>query len=227
MLATESSLELDEKKRKRTVWRADGGAGSEENMRWLLERDYQFMIKGTSNRRASLWSEQVTRWDSYGDALVAEIPSPIDFGAPVRVFLKKRFKNDKISVSYYVSTIKLPAKGHFLAYYDSRGAAEVEQFRNDKMGLHIASRQKNLFLAQKSLILLADLAHNLLGHFHQHALSRTRFRSFRQKRILRDLLEIPGFLTFQDGSLCKIDLLSSHPNSRDLLICLKSYLDGD
>lgn len=185
------------------------------------------MMKGSSNRRAALWSQKVTRWDSYGDAFVAEIPPPIDFGAPVRVFLKKRVKNEKISVSYYVSTIKLSSKQHFLAYYDGRGAAEVEQFRNDKMGLHFASRRKNLFLAQKALILLADLAHNLLGHFHQHALLGTCFDSFRQKRILRDLLEIPGYLTFQGDSLCKIDLLSSHPNSRDLLNCLKSYLADD
>ncbi|MBV7340296.1 hypothetical protein KFU94_71245 [Chloroflexi bacterium TSY] len=48
VLATESSLELDEKKRERVVWRTDGGAGSEENIRWLLNRNYQFMMKGNS-----------------------------------------------------------------------------------------------------------------------------------------------------------------------------------
>ncbi|MBV7326994.1 transposase [Chloroflexi bacterium TSY] len=227
VLATESSLELDEKKRERVVWRTDGGAGSEENIRWLLNRNYQFMMKGNSNRRAHLWAQQVTRWDPCGDVFLAEIPSPIKFNRPVRIFLKKRVKNEQICVSYYISTIKLPSKRHFISYYDNRGAAEIEQFRNDKMGLHLASRRKTLFLAQKSLILLADLAHNLIGHFHQQALVDTRFEPFRQKRIVRDLLQIPGFLSFQNGSLSRIDLLSSHPYSRDLLICLKSYLEAD
>ncbi|MBV7333249.1 hypothetical protein KFU94_34455 [Chloroflexi bacterium TSY] len=90
VLATESSLELDEKKRERVVWRTDGGAGSEENIRWLLNRNYQFMMKGNSNRRAHLWAQQVTRWDPCGDVFLAEIPSPIKFNRPVRIFLKKK-----------------------------------------------------------------------------------------------------------------------------------------
>lgn len=225
VLATESSLELDEKRRRRVVWRTDGGAGSQENIRWLLSRDYQLMMKGTSNRRVHQWAKQVTRWDPYDDVWLAEIPCPLKFERPLRVFLKKYVKKGEICVSYYLSTIKLPSKRHFIAYYDNRGAAEIEQFRNDKMGLHLASRRKTRFLAQKSLILLADLAHNLLGHFHQSALLNTRFDSFRQKRIVRDLLQIPGFLYFHDGTLSRIDLLRSHPNSRDLLLCLKSYLN--
>lgn len=227
VLATESALELDEKKRKRVVWRTDGGAGSQANIQWLLDRNYQFMMKGNSNRRAHQWAQQVKRWDPYADIWLAEIPSPVKFQRPVRIFLKKRLKNGQICVSYYLSTIKLPSKRHFISYYDHRGAAEIEQFRNDKMGLHLASRRKTRFLAQKSLILLADLAHNLLGHFHQQALVDTRFEPFHQKRIVRDLLQIPGFLTFQNGSLTRIDLLSSHPHSRDLLNCLKSYLDAE
>ncbi|MBV7326700.1 hypothetical protein KFU94_00280 [Chloroflexi bacterium TSY] len=107
------------------------------------------MMKGNSNRRAHLWAQQVTRWDPCGDVFLAEIPSPIKFNRPVRIFLKKRVKNEQICVSYYISTIKLPSKRHFISYYDNRGAAEIEQFRNDKMGLHLASRRKTLFLAQK------------------------------------------------------------------------------
>ncbi|MBV7330724.1 hypothetical protein KFU94_21255 [Chloroflexi bacterium TSY] len=84
-----------EKTRARVVWRTDGGAGS-ENIRWLLSRNYQFMMKGNSNRRAHLWAQQVTRWDPCGDVFLAEIPSPIKFNRPVRIFLKKRVKNEQI-----------------------------------------------------------------------------------------------------------------------------------
>ncbi|MBV7339010.1 hypothetical protein KFU94_64490 [Chloroflexi bacterium TSY] len=78
----------------------------------------------------------MTRWDPCGDVFLAEIPSPIKFNRPVRIF-SKRVKNEQICVSYYISTIKLPSKRHFISYYDNRGAAEIEQFRNDKMGLQL------------------------------------------------------------------------------------------
>lgn len=205
----------------------DGGAGSDENFRWLLSRHYHFIGKGISNRRAHAWAKQVTRWDPYQDVFVAEIPSPIDWGTPVRVFIKKRPKKEHFCYSYYLSTLKLPAKGHFIALYDLRGGAEVEQFRNDKMGLYLASRRKNDFLAQKGLILLTDLAHNLLADFHHRALVGTKFELFAQKRIVRDLLQIPGLLIFDRERLKKISLLSTHPNSKLLLICLKKFLSGD
>jgi len=51
--ATESSLELAERHRQRTVWRFDGGAGSDEQFRWLLKRGYQVVGKGASNFRVS------------------------------------------------------------------------------------------------------------------------------------------------------------------------------
>ena len=227
VLATESSLELAPQQRKRVVWRMDGGGGSDENLRWLLARDYQIMAKGLSNRRAEAWAKQVTRWDAYQDVFLAEIPSLIDLGRPVRVFIKKRPKADQFCYSYYVSTLQLPAKGCFMSLYDNRGGAEVEQFRNDKMGLHLASRRKNRFLAQKALILLTDLAHNLIADFHHKALIGTKFEPFAQKRIVRDLLQIPGYLIFENGQLKRIELLKSHPNSKALLLCLEKYISGD
>ena len=205
----------------------DGGGGSDENLRWLLARDYQVMAKGLSNWRAEAWADKVSRWDAYQDVFLAEIPSPLDLGRPVRVFIKKRPKADQFCYSYYVSTLKLPAKGCFMSLYDDRGGAEVEQFRNDKMGLHLVSRRKNRFLAQKALILLTDLAHNLIAHFHHKALIGTKFEPFAQKRIVRDLLQIPGYLVFEDDQLTRIGLLKSHPNSKVLLICLEKYISGN
>ena len=114
-----------------------------------------------------------------------------------------------------------------MSRYNNRGGAEVEQFRNDKLGLYLASRRKNNFLAQKGLILLTDLAHNLLADFHHKALIGSKFETFAQKRIVRDLLQIPGLLVFEGDKLKKISLLSTHPNSEPLLICLKKYISGD
>lgn len=185
------------------------------------------MVKGTSNRRAEALARQVRRWDAYEDYWLGEVPAPIDYGRPVRVFIKRRLKEGCFRHSYYVSTLSLPSKGLFMAYYDQRGSAEVEQFRNDKSGLNLTARRKQRFLAQKGYILLTDLVHNLLADFHHRALLGSRFEGYGPKRILRDLLQMPGTLTFVNGKIAKIQLLSQKQFSKDLLICLEKYLAGD
>jgi len=220
---TEKALELQAAQRKRTVWRMDGGSGSDAQLCWLLKRDYHVMAKGLSAMRAATLAKQVRRWDVWQDAWLAEVPPPIDYGRPVRVFVKRRIKKGKDCYSYYVSTLSLPAKGLFMTAYDQRGGAEIEQFRNDKSGLYLAARRKHGFLAQKAYILLTDLVHNLLSHFHFHALAGTKFDAFGPKRIVRDLFHIPGNLVFDGNQLIRIELLSLNQNAQDLLLCLQNY----
>ncbi len=44
--ATEELLALTPAQRRRTVWRTDGGFGSDDNINWLLGRGYQVLSKG-------------------------------------------------------------------------------------------------------------------------------------------------------------------------------------
>ncbi len=226
VLATEIALELAPEQRKRTVWRLDGGSGSDARLTWLLKRDYQIVAKGISNRRAEALARQVSRWDAYEGVWLGEVEPPIDYGRPVRVFVKRRLKNGSFVHSYYVSTLSVPSKGHFMAQYDARGGAEVEQFRSDKSGLSLEARRKHSFLGQKGYILLTDLAHNLLSDFYFRALVGTPFESFGPKRIVRDLLTMPGRLVFSDGQLVRVELLSLKQFSKDLALCLERYFSG-
>ncbi len=111
-----------------------------------------------------------------------------------------------------------------MAGYDQRGGAEVEQFRNDKSGLHLSMRNKRSLAAQKALILLTDTAHNLLAHFQRTALVGTKFEGFGPQRIVRDLLNIPGKLVFEGSQLKRIELLATHDHAKALLICLEKYV---
>jgi hypothetical protein len=226
VLAAENALELGQEQCKRTVWRIDGGAGSDEQLLWLLGRGYHTIAKGMSNRRAKMLARQVHRWDAYDHYWLGEVPSPVDYRRPVRVFVKKRLKDDVFQHSYYISTLSLPSKGLFMNYYNQRGGAEVEQFRSDKSGLNLTARRKQRFLAQKGYILLTDLAHNLLADFHHRALVDSRFEGYGPKRIIRDLLHFPGKLTFSNGKIAKIELISQKHFSKDLLICLERYCLG-
>jgi hypothetical protein len=205
----------------------DGGAGSDEQLRWLLARDYQIIAKGMANRRANALAQQVRRWDAYGDIWLGEVEPPVDYGRPVRVFVKRRLKDGKHRHSYYVSSLSLPSKGYFMSFYNGRGGAEVEQFRNDKNGLSLAARRKRGFLAQKGFVLLTDLAHNLLADFHHRALVGSRFEGYGPKRVVRDLLAMQGRLVFEASELKRIELLGLKQNARDLLMCLERYCLGD
>jgi hypothetical protein len=204
----------------------DGGAGSDEHLRWLIQRNYHVVAKGMSHSRAEALSRQVSRWDAYEGIWLGEVEPPVDYGRPVRVFVKRRLKDGAFVHSYYVMTLSLPSKGLFMDQYDRRGGAEVEQFRNDKSGLSLEARRKRSFLGQKGYILLTDLAHNLLTDFYFRALAGTQFDSFGSKRIVRDLLAFPGRLVFENGRLVRIELLTQKQFAGDLAICLERYFSG-
>ncbi len=155
------------------------------------------------------------------------ILATVDYGRPVRVFVKRRLKDGAFCHSYYVSSLTLPSKGRFMACYDNRGGAEVEQFRSDKSGLSLDVRRKHSFPAQKGFIFLTDLAHKLLADFYHQALSGTRFEAYGVKRIVRDLLTVPGRLVFEGNQLVRIDLLTLNQFAKDLAICLERYCPGD
>ena len=84
-------------------------------------------------------------------------------------------------------------------------------------------RRKRSLQGQKGYIFLTDLAHNLLADFKHHALVGSRFEGYGIKRIVRDLLSMPGLLAFDDQKLVRVDLLSQKQYADDLLLCLQKY----
>lgn len=224
VLAVESSFDLGPAERKRTLYRLDGGAGTDENLGQLLARDYQVLAKGFSGKRAKALAAQVQRWDPYEpEAWLGRVTPTFDLGRPIDVLVKKRFHKGKWKHSYYVTTLTFPSKKAFMDSYNLRGGAEVEQFRSDKSGLHLSARRKQRFTAQKALILLTDLTHNLLADFRYHGLANSPFAQWGLKRMVRDLLAVPGRLYFEAGQLKRIELLETHPYADALIICLEKY----
>ncbi len=206
------------------VWRLDGGSGSEQELRWLVERGYHILAKGINHNRTMTLASQVRRWDPYGEkAWVGEVAAPDNYARPVRVFVKRQLREEGLRTSYYVTTLSLPAKGNFLSFYEARGGAEVEQFRQDKVGLSMAARRKHSYLGQIAYILITDLAHNLLADFSHRALQDSPFEGYGLKRIVRDLLATPGRLVFVDGKLQRVELLSQKQFSEELRMCLVRY----
>jgi hypothetical protein len=227
VLGVESSFELALEARKRTLYRLDGGSGTDENLRWLLARGYQVLGKGFSGKRAKALAAHVSRWDvDDAQSWLGWVVPPFDLGRPIKVVVKRRLHKGKLKHSYYVTTLSFPSKRALMNRYNQRGGAEIEQFRADKSGLYLSARRKRSFVAQKALILLTDLAHNLLADFHRRALAESPFAAWGLKRIVRDLLAVPGQLHFRLGQLNRIELLASHPYADELNICLEKYCSG-
>ena len=62
MQAAEQTLELNERKRERTLVRIDAGGGSVDDVNWRLPRGYQVHCKDYSSRRAQRLAASVQYW---------------------------------------------------------------------------------------------------------------------------------------------------------------------
>jgi len=60
--AAEATLHLDEAKRTRTVLRVDVGAGTLDDLNWLLVRGYEIMAKEYSGQRVLRLAKTVSEW---------------------------------------------------------------------------------------------------------------------------------------------------------------------
>ena len=60
--AAETTLQLDEAKRARTIIRVDAGSGTLDDLNWLLARGYEVIAKEYAGRRVLRLAKTVTEW---------------------------------------------------------------------------------------------------------------------------------------------------------------------
>jgi hypothetical protein len=86
-----------------------------------------------------------------------------------------------------------------IAYYDDRGACETE-IQADKGGLKMERRRKKRLAAQEALILLTDVAHNLLAWVPQWMFPDEPLATFGTIRLIEDVFSgwdlIPPFMSY-------------------------------
>lgn len=247
----EKALNLQENQRTRTVLRVDAGGGSETNINWMLTRGYFLLIKIHSWQRVMKLIKSVTDW--YIDPRVPSrqvgwVTSPYAYAQPTRQIALRKLKSNgkwihQVLVSNLTDTMlfevlhqpKPPAWTPrdilfaTLAAYDQRGGAAETQNKGDKQGLHLAHRNKRSFVAQEILILLAQLAHNLLI-WTRNDLARVdcHFRHYGIPRLVRDVLQIPGSVQMDAaGHIVHIALQENHPLAAMVQFALVDRLRDD
>lgn len=190
--AAETTLELDAAKRARTMIRVDAGAGTLDDLNWLLSRGYEVVAKEYSGQRVPRLAKTVVEWvqdpvwpeRSFG--LVTE--QALGSVRPVRrIAVRCRRQDGTFAYGVLISSLSIQQvlalqKGSSMpqadstavrlssvTFYNQRGGGIETSLKGDKQGLGLTKRNKKRFEAQHMLMLLGSLAHNVVvwaRHFH-------------------------------------------------------------
>jgi hypothetical protein len=228
-------LDLTKRQIARTILRVDAGGGTDLNINWMLGMGYKLMAKMKSGKRARKLAQSVTIW--YTDPKLPErevgwVEAPFAYVRPTRqLALRTRKKDDQWAYHVLVFTLSndelfwlarqpvlnnpTPEQALFAALYayDLRSGGVETSNKGSKQGLGLTKRNKRLFAAQEMLVLLAQLAYNLITwtqlFLNQHT---SRFRKFGVLRMVRDVFHIPGQIDLDaQGFLIAIRLQALHP----------------
>jgi hypothetical protein len=250
--ATEQTLELTAEQRARTVIRMDAGGGSVDEINWLLRRGYHVHGKDISTRRAELFALSVEQWHDdprrqgrqMGWALVK--PGQYARGDMRRIALRWRKKNGQRCTAMLLSTLEpgdvfaLLGKrveqtqdpqtmlSAYVQLYDERGGAVEIEIKESKQGLGITQRNKKRFAAQAMLMLLGQLAHNLVVWFKRwliEAAETPKLKRYGVPRLVRDILTISGMVEVGEAqAVMRITLNKAAPLARHCLKALQALL---
>jgi hypothetical protein len=241
VLATEDVLNLTENKRKNTILRMDGGGGDDANINWALNRGYPLLTKVRNWQRAYKLAQTVTDWQAdpkVADREVGWVKTPHAYDQPTRqvaIRHPKKKKDGSPGWHYHVLVFALTdamllelshATGSRAASetdllwaaiyaYDQRDGGLETQNRGDKQGLGLSHRNKRSFAAQEMLVLLAQLAHNVIIWSRNHLSTiETRFRKFGIQRMTRDVFQIDGLVSLSaTGQVQQVTLNGRHPHA--------------
>lgn len=211
-------LDLEEQKRMGTCLRIDGAGGSDYFINWVLGMGFGILTKVHNWKRSSNLAKSVRKWhvDPRDDGReVGWVTAPHSYSRPTyQLAVRKRNKKGKWVYSVLVTTLppqslqwlaqqptprRLPATDRtmwaFLHAYDRRGGGVETSIRESKQALGLNKRNKRLFAAQEMLVLLTQLAHNVLVWF-RHAMSTidAKWRTYGLLRLVRDFLRMRGIL---------------------------------
>jgi hypothetical protein len=113
--------------------------------------------------------------------------------------------------------------------YDLRSGGAETLFKGSKQGLGLTRRNKRSFAAQEMLVLLAQLAYNLIA-WTRNLLAATShaLRQFGILRMVRDVFHISGHLQLDaQGRVLDISLNRKHPSAWPVVQALSSHLARD
>jgi hypothetical protein len=245
--AAEVTLQLDEAKRRRTIIRVDAGAGTEDDLNWLLTRGYEIMAKEYSGRRIVRLSKTVKEWvqdPNWSERSFGWVSEPATgYVRPVqRIVVRCRRLDGTFAYGVLICSLEIsqvltilqwqaaPAADPlacllaYVTFYDQRGGGIETAFKGDKQGLGLTKRNKKRFEAQHMVVLLGTLAHNVVV-WARRWLALAEGSHCGMLRIVRDIFHISGLLRFDAFQhLVEIGLNRHSHRAHQLILPLQELL---
>jgi hypothetical protein len=159
------ALELDANKRARTIIRVDAGAGTVDDLNWLLERGYEIVAKEYSGRRIRRLAATVTEWvqdPTWSERSFGWVVEPAPaYSRPVKRIVVRCRRIDgtfaygvlicSLEVEQILTLLQRPLEHSadpvavllaYVTFYDQRGGGIETSFKGDKQGLGLTKRNK-------------------------------------------------------------------------------------
>ncbi len=231
LLGLEGESKQAKAKRAHTEIRLDSGWGGEAMITWLLTRGYQVTGKFKSSGRVRKLVGAVTTWHptSSPGREVAPVPKPVTFVRPLQQYAvrtpSKEHKSGYYHAVVFTSRTDLSMTG-VIEHYDGRAGMEAD-LKGDKHGLALAVIRKQRLPAQKLVVLLIQLAHNVLLWARQWlAKNAPRLGHYGIVRLIQEVWAIPGRIKLTDKGVQRVRLRRIHPRARDVCCGFRSLLDN-
>lgn len=210
------------------IIRSDAEQGTDKNISYILWLGCQVLMKGYSGTRTNAWvaRTQVADWLTDPDGKerwMAVAPVQLRLGRHTDSYLLRWLgPKNKLAHATLHTTLTYPTFPLW-NLYNGRAVTEIE-IRADKSGLKLHLRRKHSLTAQEAWVILTDIAHNLLAWLHPWMLADTAYSEFGPKRIVNELLTIPGHVFIDNDRLEKVTLWRSHPYASEMRLCLENLL---
>ena len=180
------------------------------------------LVKGYSGKRANACARAVPCWEELrvGERWIAPAPMPLRYYRRTQTAVVRwkttqgRYRHSLLTTSLLEYSLAALAEA-----YDDRAAIEAE-IKADKGGLQLHRRRKKRLAAQEALVVLTDLAHNLLAWTRGWMFRDSPFADAGIYRIVKELFPIPGKVMVEEGQIVKLRLKASHPLAQPMLTCL-------
>lgn len=212
--------EAAQTKRGQVEMRLDSGWGSEAMITWVLARGYQVTGKFKSSSRVRKLVRAITDWQptSSPGREVAPVPTPVPFVRPLAQYAVRTPSQEKAGGYYHAvlfTTCTALEMGAVVDHYDDRAGIEAD-LKSDKGGLGLAVIRKRRLAAQRLVVLLMQLAHNVLIWARQWlAAQAPRLAKCGIVRLVREVWAIPGRVKLSAQVVQRVRLCPDHPRARD------------
>jgi len=253
----ENILQLtDNSQRKLIRLRMDAGFGTDENINYALWRGYHLLTKMYSGKRAKVLAKSVEEWvdispGSGGNPRQAGwVTKPHRYCKKTKQIAIRTKKDKKYQHSVLVTTDMGSDIQSTLDDYDSRSGVPESSFCQDNQGLGNKKRRKRGFVAQQMLMLLTQLAHNLIRWIQKcmvtaveqsssntNTSDTTVFRDksssekaiktlkeFGMKRFVRQIFCLTGKVKMKEGKVLGVIISPLYPLVRRIIIAFKALL---